>query len=322
MLQAWDDEMDRYVDDPENFRELEEIGRLKMATATPVKTKKPVKTGWVYGSLENDEDLVNVLFYGDNGIGKTTDLASLAKLGKVVFIEAESGLKRGPLSRLGIPTKNLQLVRDTASEKQITFGKLKALCDQLRIDLADDPNAIAGVIFDSITEIQVKLLRQIMDKRIDRAFDKTGTQQETHKAFIEDYGVNTAELRDLIRMFRDLPCHVGLSATETRDEDDDGAIVYRPNLTPKIASDLKGYVDLVCYVMPPQTFGGKKYYLGKFNPGGKYQAKDRFGIMPNVLCNPTYDRVIAYVSGELTEKTDTQQQEWKTAREEAKSKKS
>ena len=282
-------------------------------------TTKPAKSAWSYGSLDDDEDIVNILYYGDGGVGKTTALAGLAKLGKVVYIEAESGLKKGPLLKQSIPIKNLQVVRDTATEKQITFSKLAALCNRLRIELGDNPKAIAGVVFDSITEIQAKFLRQIMDKRIDRASDK-GMQQEKHKAFVEDYGINTAELRDLIRMYRDLPCHVGLSGLEVRDEDDDGAVVYRPNLTPKLASDLKGYVDLVCYMMPPQTLDGKKYFVGRFNTGGKWQAKDRFGIMPNVLVNPSYDRVVSYISGELTTKNDVEQIAWKAAREAAKTK--
>ena len=283
-----------------------------------VATAKPTKKPWVYGSLADDEDIVNILFYGEGGTGKTTALAGLARLGKVIYIEAESGLKKGPLTRFGIPIERLQLVRDTAGQKQITFNKLAALCDRLRLELADDPQAIAGVVWDSVTEIQKKLLRQVMDKRIER-FAERGQEVEQHKNVIEDYGINTEQMRDLVRMYRDLPCHLGLAGLEVRDEDDDGAVGYRPNLTPKLAADLIGYVDLVCYTQD-RTVGGKHFFVGTFKRGGKFTAKDRYGIMPDTLINPSFDRIVKYISGDLTEATDKQQQTWKKAREEAKNK--
>ncbi len=283
---------------------------LKAATDAP--REKHKKPAWVYGSLVDDEDLVNIMYYGEPGSGKTSSLASLARLGRIIYIEAESGLKKAPLVRLGIPIKNIQLVRDTASEQQITFGKLEALHDRLRLELARDPAAIVGVVWDSVTEIQKKLLRIVADKRIDRFADK-GTEVETHKMVVEDYGINTEQMRDLIRMYRDLPCHFGVAGLEVRDEDDDGAITYRPHLTPKLAADLTGYVDLVCYTTD-RMVGGQRYYVGMFKRGGKYQAKDRFGILPEVLVDPWYDRVVAYIKGELTEDDDKKQQAWLTAR--------
>lgn len=280
---------------------------------TEAKAKKPLLT---YGVLDDEEDLVNILYYGEPGTGKTTAMASLARLGKVVYIEAESGLKSRALKRFDpkFPTKNIELVQDSVQQSVINFGKLKALCDQLRIDLAEDPNAVAGVIFDSVTEIQKKILRQVMDKRIQR-FNERGMEVEAHKNVVEDYGICTEIMRDLIRMYRDLPCHVGFAGLEVRDEDDDGAITYRPNLTPKLAADLTGYVDLVCYTTDRVT-GGTRYFLGSFRRGGKYQAKDRFGVMPELLVNPSYDRVVQYINGELTEETDKQQQAWLKAKAE------
>jgi hypothetical protein len=36
----------------------------------------------------------------------------------------------------------------------------------------------------------------------------------------------------------------------------------------------------------------------------RYRAKDRFGVLPRVLAEPQFDRVVEYVQGKLTEDTD------------------
>ena len=32
---------------------------------------------------------------------------------------------------------------------------------------------------------------------------------------------------------------------------------------------------------------------------GKYQAKERFGVIPPRLINPTFDRIVDYITGDL-----------------------
>ena len=56
---------------------------------------------------EGFTDRVIALFYGDPGTGKTVDLASMARLGKITYIDAEKRLKAGVLRRLGIPVENI-----------------------------------------------------------------------------------------------------------------------------------------------------------------------------------------------------------------------
>ena len=48
-------------------------------------------------------------------------------------------------------------------------------------------------------------------------------------------------------------------------------------------------------------------FLGTFHPEGVNQGKDRYGVMPPVLVDPTMDRVIAYMRGELTSDEDPRQ---------------
>jgi len=232
-------------------------------------------------TLDTQTTYVNALYYGEPGSGKTTSAAGLARVGKVVFVDAESGLKKQPLDALGVPIENIQL------HTQVTFAALEELCRQLRRELAQDPDAYAGVVLDSLSEIQRALIEQ----------DAPGRFRLTQG----DYGENTQKLRLLCRHYRDLPCHVAFTTHVRRDEDDDGEVHFGPALTPAVAGDLLGFVDIVCYARAVARPGADEPdYLGSFRPGRKFIAKDRFGALPPRLLSPTFDRLIAYTAGTYT----------------------
>lgn len=234
-------------------------------------------------TLADEREFINILYYGEAGTGKTTALAHMATLGKVVYVDSEAGLKVGPLKRLGIPLENIQPVRT------VTYADLDGLYHQLQAALATDPDAFAGIVLDSISEVQRKILE------LEAANPLEVTQR--------DYGKNTQQLRSLIRKFRDLPCHTGFTSHVRRDQDeDDGTVRYGPSLTPAVQGDILGYVDLVAYnraVPSTKPDDDEPEYLAHFRPVGKYKAKDRFGCLPPILYNPTFDRVNAYVEGVL-----------------------
>lgn len=232
-------------------------------------------------TLDQQTTHVNVLFYGEPGSGKTTAAACLARAGKIVFVDAESGLKRQPLETLGIPVGHIELHTD------VSFAGLEGLCRQLAEELRHDPDAFVGVVLDSLTEIQRALIEQ----------DAPGRFRLTQG----DYGENTQKLRLLCRHYRDLPCHVAFTTHVKRDEDDDGEVRYRPALTPGIAGDLLGFVDMVCYARAITVPGADEPdYVGNFRPGHKYVAKDRFGTLPPRLISPTFDHILEYTSGRYT----------------------
>jgi AAA domain len=232
-------------------------------------------------TLDKQTTHVNALLFGEPGSGKTTSAACLARRGKVVFVDAESGLKKKPLEALGVPIENIQL------HANVTFAALEELYQQLRGELARDRDAYAGVVLDSLSEIQRALIEQ----------DAPGRFRLTQG----DYGENTQKLRLICRHFRDLPCHVVFTTHVRRDEDDDGEVHYGPALTPAVAGDLLGFVDIVCYMRAvSRPDADEPDYIGSFRPGRKFVAKDRFGVLPPRLLSPTFDRILDYVSGRYT----------------------
>lgn len=249
-------------------------------------------------SLTDTTDTVNVLYYGDGGTGKTSNLATLANLGPVLVINAEAGLKKRPLANLGINVDNIDIYPDPDDPQGVTFDGLRSVHDYLRAN----PDAYIGVQWDSLTEIYQKLLRDVVDQAVAKA-ERIGKSRDPFFVEMQDYGVMTQQVKQLVRDFRDLPIHFGISALERRDQDDDGTVTYGPAASPALVTDVFGYMDIVLHTSVTDV-AGKPEYIGASAPYGKYRAKDRFGALPEKMITPSYERIIAYVEGEMTKDSD------------------
>lgn len=248
--------------------------------------------------LTDVKETANVLFYGDGGTGKSTALAHMANLGKVWVANAESGFKARALRQFGIPIENIEVF--PGEGETISFDSLEREWLRIRDALNDDPDSYAGTIWDSATEIHQVLLGNAAKKGYEKAA-KQGKDREASFVALEDYGIMTNQMRSLVRRFRDLPCHFGISALAKREQDDDSEVTYVPQVTAKLGVDMIGWVDIVCVT---QTYeyadGGELEYRGLFRPAGKWRGKDRFKMMPKGIVDPTFDRIVKYIDGELT----------------------
>jgi hypothetical protein len=255
-------------------------------------------------TLDDTEEFVNVLYYGDAGSGKTTAAAHMAKLGRIIVIDAEAGLKKRPLRRLGIETANILPYKVT------TYADLERLYWQVKAKLEEEPGYFAGVVFDSFTEIQKKLIEDITGQRYAKSVAQATrggfeVKDDPFAVDRDEYGKMTEQCRRITRQFRDLDCHTAFVCLTRRDVDKegDGSIFYRPALTPAFATDLLGYVDVAMYVQEEDDadLGDYSRFIGLTRPTGKYRGKDRYGATPPVFPNPTFDRVVDFVRQEAVE---------------------
>jgi hypothetical protein len=239
---------------------------------------------------EDYSEYLNVLYFGEGGTGKTTDAASMAKLGHVVYVEVESGLKKRPLGRLGVPLTNIHPVRVS------TFAELDKRLWQVKNQLAKDPDSIIGVVIDSFTELQKKFIDDVVKSRVVK--QAATMVVDPFEVDLKDQGKMTEMSRRTARNFRDLPCHTVFVCLDKREVDTDG-VFYRANLSPKFAADMMGYVDVAVYTT--QVDGEEEdpsRFVGITRPTGKYRGKDRFGATPPRLANPTFDRLLEYVEND------------------------
>jgi hypothetical protein len=246
------------------------------------------------GTLADATDYVRALYYGPYGSGKTTNAARMARLGRVACINIEGGLKKVPLTRLGVPIENIEVVDAK------TYDELDNLFWQMKSDLDDDPTSWVGVVLDSGSELVARFLNDVRKTEYAKVVKKAERRGEeaTQSPFFTDrayYGEVTGMVSTLVREFLDLPCHFAITALPRRDEDDDGRITYGPAVNPALQDVFTGLVDVVGYCEAADGV-----YTARFMPTRTKQAKDRFGVLPHVMQNAYFDQVAGIITGDVT----------------------
>src|SRR5688500_3167230 len=132
--------------------------------------------------LTESREPINILYYGEGGTGKTTNIADMARQGKILLVNAESGVKASALKRRGIPVENIEVFPDAESGEELTFDGLEAEWLRIREALHKDPDAYVGVGWDSITEIHKALLDNVILAAVAKA-ERMGRDRDRH--FIE-----------------------------------------------------------------------------------------------------------------------------------------
>jgi len=255
-------------------------------------------------TLADTEETLKILWYGEQGTGKTLDMATLARRGPVIFVNAEGGLKKRPLRVFEVPAENIELRPATS------YQQLEALYWEVkRMIEGQDPFCPIGILFDSMSEITKVITTNQVILRTHAArekHDSMGTvpkesEINPFRVQLDDYGIMTEQLRALTRKFRDLPIHVGFSALSRREVDASGGeiggdtVTYRPGLTPAFGNDLRGFVDIV--VATKVATDGQ--WVGITKPRFGLMGKDRFGVLPVTMVDPTFDRICAVVNDEI-----------------------
>lgn len=279
-----------------------------MATAPveePTNEPVPETEDW-FASMDDDtqKDWANVLLWGKEGSYKTTAVARLANLpgpGKALVINAEGGLKKLALQRQGVDTSKLVFWPDPRKKEVLSRASLDKVFRRVKADLMRDPDSWKGIAWDSVTEIYQTVLNHATDARQLR-LQNQGKDFDPDFVDRADYGTMSKMVRDLLRKFRDLPCHFFVTALERRDIDPDtNKPVYGPAISPALGTDLLGYVDVTIYMKSADEDGPGR---GLTKDSVRFRVKDRFGVLPRVVANATADRIVGYITGDITEDED------------------
>ncbi len=254
-------------------------------------------------ALVDQSEFLNILYYGDGGTGKSTDLCHMADIGKIVVVNAEAGIKVRALRKCGVKVDNIEIWPEPGDP--VTFKSLEAEWSRIREALHENPDSYVGFVWDSLSEVYKKLLDDVVAQGYERSLNTHKPRESEFFIDRSDYGIMTEQVRQLIRKCRDLPCHFGTCALERRDIDEsDGSVVYRPAVTPALINDLYLWFDVVCHTEVLEDDDEEDEFRGLFRASGKYRGKDRFHVLPRRLVTPSFDRVLSYVEEELTVSTD------------------
>lgn len=257
--------------------------------------------------LSTAKEPLTMLYYGLEGSRKTTDALLISKRGRVILINAEGGAKPTALRSQGVMLENIETWPKGGDVDHISFESIETeVFIPLKMQIEDNPeSAPIAVVIDSFSELS----RRLVDKAASAGREADRLKGKARGQFqidLDDWGTMTTMMRLILRRFRDLGIHLIITALERRDIDkNSGDVQYGPAVGPAIATDTLGMVDVVIWTQV-ELIGpdAVEFGIGTTKPRERHRAKDRFGVLPTRMADPSADRVLDYIEGTLTKSND------------------
>lgn len=200
---------------------------------------------------------INILVYGPSGHGKTV-LAGGAP--NSVFVSTEKGVIAA--KQAGSKAK---LIRTPTWERVVAAKKY---CDEHYG--SDD-----WVIFDSLTKMQVLMIRWIL-----RKINADNSHRDLDIPAIQDHQKWQNYFKRFVDSLIDAPYNVIFICTEMYKEDQDGEGIVLPSITGKdyeICNYIRAQTDVNLWYMVTQNKAGQEVRRALAQPWGPYvAAKDRY----------------------------------------------
>lgn len=190
-------------------------------------------------SRENVQSKMNILIYGDPGVGKTY-LAGTAQdvpsMRNVHFLNIDGGMMT--LAERG----------DISAEDIRSSAELERVLHDIA-NRAEDYKDIRTIVIDNITELHTLIIEELTRREYgDRV--KRDKGYSIDQVYLEDYGEASKKTMRILRGFRDLPINVIYTAHRKEKENNTTRTITesKPNLTDKVAVAIMGYMDYVWYL--------------------------------------------------------------------------
>lgn len=257
-----------------------------------VKKLSPGRTigGAAIHKVGNKNPSLNILVYGQSGVGKTYLAGSsddVPQMRSVLVIDLEGGTET-----LRSPYGDVDVVRVK------DWKEMQAVYD----DLHRGEHDYHTVIIDSLTEAAKFNMYGVMADLVARKLDD-GKYVDPDIPSVREWGKNIEQMRKFVRAFRDLPVHTIFTALERVDKDErTGMQTIKPMLSGKLADEIAAFLDVVLYYYikeVPGADGGepelKRVLLTKKT--AKHTAKDRSGKLPQLIQDPSMAKIYQLMYG-------------------------
>lgn len=209
---------------------------------------------------------INLLVYGDSGIGKTRLAGSASvvdAMKPVLFIDVEGG------------TFSLRELYPQVDVVRVqTWLDMQGVYDELY----KGGHGYKTVVLDSLTEIQKFSMYNIMQDLI-----RVEKDRDPDIPSVREWGKNIEQMRKMVRAFRDLPINTIFTALAQGDRNPKtGVTVTRPQLSGKLGGEVAAFLDFVLYMYVRSTDEGLKRLL-LTTQTDTVIAKDRSAKLPSVI---------------------------------------
>lgn len=226
---------------------------------------------------------INLLVYGDSGVGKTTLAGSADECPELrpgLVIDFEGGTE--------------SLVRTYPDIDQVrvtTWKEMQAVYDELH----RGKHGYSTVILDSLTEIQKFNMYSIMEEMLAKRPDL-----DPDVPSMREWGKNLEQMRRFVRAFRDLQMNTIFTALKKEDKNDKtGMVTTLPSLSGKLAGEVAAFLDIVAYYYVKRIGNGADAEEKRMLLTAKTEtiiAKDRTGKLPMVVEEPTMQKLFDLIN--------------------------
>jgi len=228
-------------------------------------------------SVVEEAEYFNLMIYGESSVGKTTLAGSAVEVPEmrpVIFLDIEGG--------------TLSLRDKYPEVEKVRIDGWNDLVD-VYIDLKDNPTRYKTVVLDSVSELEEFGMEEIMNRAIKKAEDE-GDERDPDLPQIGEHGKSSNRMRKVIRRFRDLPMNTVFTALERVDVDKKNRRTIKPRLSPKLSSQVSGFLDVVLYMYKKETEDEiRRVVLSEATD--EVIAKDRTNRLPQTIADPTMSAI-------------------------------